>query len=344
MENNILPKEEILELVNIHKDHFTQMFRSKACSYLYKSTMNFIERNYTGDKFTEKVYKYIYGEKYCKQCNQLLSSKTFRSFFDGYCGEYCSKSCAYKSNERTNNIKLTKKEKYGNEAYNNLDKLKQTNLKKYGTEHNWSKNSSNREQCYITNEKRHGNRNWNNSKKSTKTKIQNGSYKKQKETLNKTCKERYNTEFYVMTDDFKNKFKKHFLITYGVEHPSHVPEFFEKGQYKWKSYTLPTGKIIKIQGYENLALDILLKENKESDVITSKKDMPTIWYFKNNTKHRYYPDIFLPKQNKFVEVKSEYTFSSKKEESMIKQQSVKTYGFLHEIWIFNKNHELISKI
>lgn len=37
--------------------------------------------------------------------------------------------------------------------------------------------------------------------------------------------------------------------------------------YKYKEYTLPSGEIVKCQGYENFALDILLKTYKEKDII-----------------------------------------------------------------------------
>lgn len=341
MVNKILSKKELLILVNIYKDHFTQYFKSKT---LYLPTYNFINSNYTGIKFTEKVYKYIYGEKYCKQCKVILKSKNFRSFFDGYCKEFCSKFCTYKNPERIQKIKLTKREKYGNENYNNYNKLKQTNLKKYGAEHNWSKNSSNREKCYITNEQKNGSRNWNNTKKSNETKIKNNSYPKQIESLSKTCLKKYNKPFYTQTEEFKIKFKKHFLENYGVDHPAQVAKFHEKNKYKSKNYILPSGKVIKIQGYENLALDSLFKIYKESDIITNKIHMPVIWYFLNKVKRRYYPDIFLEKQKKLIEVKSEYTFNCKKCENLKKQNASKKLGFSHEIWIYDKNKQLLSII
>ena len=35
--------------------------------------------------------------------------------------------------------------------------------------------------------------------------------------------------------------------------------------------------------------------------------MPAIWYEMDNIKHRYYPDIFIPCENRIIEVKSTYT-------------------------------------
>lgn len=338
METDILSKEKILSLINSYKDHFTQHFKS---AQLYQFTYSFINFNYTGIKFTEKVYKHIYGEKFCKKCNGLLTSKQFRSFFRGYQGEFCSKKCSSHSEDRINHIKQTKKDRYGTPTYNNLPKQKRTMLEKYGVDHNWSKKSPLREKCYETKLKLYGNKNWNNTKKSINTKLIRSSYKKQKESLKNTCRKKYGVDFYVQTKDFRKKSESTFLKRYGVIHPSQVPEFHDKcTSYKWKNYLLPSGKIVRIQGYENLALDQIFEVYKEEDIILSKKDMPVIWYVKNNTQHKYFPDIFIKSENKLVEVKSEYTFNSNKEESLLKQKYSKIYGYLHEIWIYKKNKTL----
>jgi hypothetical protein len=49
---------------------------------------------------------------------------------------------------------------------------------------------------------------------------------------------------------------------------------------KNKLYKLPSDEIIRVQGYEPLAIDILLKKYNENDIITQKKDMPIIMYKK----------------------------------------------------------------
>ena len=112
-------------------------------------------------------------------------------------------------------------------------------LKKYGDVHNSGRNSSVREKCYITNEKLHGNRNWNNTEKQKST-----TYKK-----------------------------------YGVYHITHSLYFLQKIlKKKWKQYKTPNGKIIKIQGDENYALDTLLKKFNENEIRTERKKMQKINY------------------------------------------------------------------
>jgi hypothetical protein len=344
MENNILSHNEILNIVNQFPDNFTQIFRSKKNYNLYGNTFSYINSTYDGIKFSEKLYKHVYGEKHCKKCNNLLTSKQFRSFFDGYVKEFCSKKCALHSIDRITNIKKTKLERYGNSSYNNLPLQQKTMMNKYGVTHNWNKNSISREKCYDTNEKLHGSRTWNNPEKSIETKIKNGSYIKQVGNLKKTCREKYGCDFVTQTSEMKEKSAQTNLKNFGVRFPSQHPDIVEKCYKNWKLFTYPSGNEIKVQGYEPAAINLLLKTILEDDIITKKRNIPEIWYILNNDKHRYYPDIFVKSQNKFIEVKSEYTFQSKKEETLIKHNTCLEMGYLHEIWIFNKQQTLVETI
>jgi DNA topoisomerase VI subunit A len=114
-----------------------------------------------------------------------------------------------------------------------------------------------------------------------------------------------------------------------------------KTSYLFKKYTLPSGKIINIQGYENYALDKMFKDNvKEDDICFIKKEVPIIWYEENNKKHRHYVDFFIKSLNKCIEVKSIWTFEKKQNNVLIKQNASKKIGYLYEIWIFEPNGNL----
>jgi hypothetical protein len=63
------------------------------------------------------------------------------------------------------------------------------------------------------------------------------------------------------------------------------PKVFASQVYKRKKYTLPSGKIIKYQGYENVAITEKLKEHNESELIFDATDMPRIEY-ENTVKNR----------------------------------------------------------
>lgn len=72
-----------------------------------------------------------------------------------------------------------------------------------------------------------------------------------------------------------------------------------------KLYTMPSGKVIKLRGYEPNFLDFVFKENilKEEDIIVSPE---RIRYICNGKSHFYYPDFFIPKWNLVVETKSSW--------------------------------------
>lgn len=140
--------------------------------------------------------------------------------------------------------------------------------------------------------------------------------------------------------DIMTKSKKTCLKKYGVEHPSQNAEIMakcSKNAYKLKDYIFPSGNVIKIQGYENYAIDELLQDGmSEKDIINGCKHVPEIWYEdERKIKHRHYVDIFIPRQNKCIEIKSTWTAEKKKDCIFLKQTAGKELGYEYEIWIYN---------
>jgi hypothetical protein len=132
-------------------------------------------------------------------------------------------------------------------------------------------------------------------------------------------------------------------------HPMHNAEIAEKAlknSLSKKVYTYPSGRNDNIQGYENWALDELLKnDTPEEDIITGRKEVPEIRYIGEDGKeHRYYVDIYIPSQNKCIEVKSTYTYDSDNVKVLLKQKAVKDAGYLCEIWIYNDKGEKLECI
>ncbi len=131
-----------------------------------------------------------------------------------------------------------------------------------------------------------------------------------------------------------------FFKKYKVHNAQQVPEIHEKTQknrYKFKDYILPSGKIVHVQGYEDKALKYIFTNNLygEDYIILNRKNMPEIWYFKDDKQHRYFPDIFIPAENKIIEVKSNYTLWSSKTVNYQKRDACLKLGFLFEFWIFS---------
>lgn len=110
----------------------------KYCSGKYfkkqqEEFYNYIDKNFTGETFAEKLYRYFYPNVgFCIRCNKPTK---FLSFVRGFT-PHCSKKCSTDDEARTEHIKQTCQERYGvsNPMKNNTikEKLKNKIVNKYG--------------------------------------------------------------------------------------------------------------------------------------------------------------------------------------------------------------------
>jgi hypothetical protein len=157
--------------------------------------------------------------------------------------------------------------------------------------------------------------------------------------IKNTMLEKYGVDNFSKHPSFLDKFKKTSQERYGVDYPNQNSEIYEnscKGRKHFKDYILPSGKKIRIQGYEGYALDILLNTYHEDDILTKKSDMPEVWYEFENKRRRYYPDIYIPSQNLIIEVKSTFTYKLETLQIHSKLNALKEMGFDANIWIIDK--------
>ena len=165
----------------------------------------------------------------------------------------------------------------------------------------------------------------------------------------KTCLKLYGAEHPIQIEEFKEKKIQTCLKLYGANHHmqnADIAENASKTAYKLKEYIMPSGEIRFLQGYENLGLDILLKTYQEDDIITSKKEVPELWYsFEDkDTRHRHYVDFYIPSVRKCIEVKSTWTYDRNEDKVLAKQAAAKQEGYAYEIWIFDDKKTLVKKI
>jgi hypothetical protein len=187
------------------------------------------------------------------------------------------------------------------------------------------------------------------------------------EKQKKTCLERFGVENASMAAASKEKTLKTYQEKYGDHpkrtlevhqkwvntclekyggHPNQNREVQVKSEFKgchYKDFVFPSGKVVKVQGYEHLALRKLLESVKEEDIVVGKSNVPTIDYWITEKKHVYFPDIFVPSENLLIEVKSEWSlqFPSNVEE---KAHASVAAGYVYEIWIFNGKQQFASRI
>ena len=149
--------------------------------------------------------------------------------------------------------------------------------------------------------------------------------------------QRYGVEYATQSQEFKDKCIATSLLRYGTRHPMQNKEIMSKNtasQYKKKKYTLPSHKVIDIQGYEHFALDDLLQTYREEEIVSGNDNVPELWYETDKT-HRHYVDFYIPKENLCIEVKSEWTLKTKKDNIFIKQAAAKEAGYKYEIWVYD---------
>jgi hypothetical protein len=195
-----------------------------------------------------------------------------------------------------------------------------------------------------------------------------------REKIKETMLSRYGSEHPSHVVSIREKFKRTMLSRYGVENPSNVAKFqekkiqtclekygvmhhiqdpdvkekMEKKRYKLKTFTMPSGKVINCRGYEPFAIQRLLEEGvDEIDIylehdIAKSSAFPKFMYEFRGSTHRYFPDIYDASNDKFIEVKSEYTNTYDPEKILAKIESVKKNNYDIEIWIFSKTGELLS--
>jgi len=275
----------------------------------------------------------IKGKCLTEKCEYIFD-KVFRQLVKS--GAYCNICSKIK---HQNNIKEAVLNKYGVENVFQLkeikDKSKNTCLEKYGVLYS-NQSQEIRNKSKKTCIEKYG---VDNPLKSNDIKIK----------IKQKCIEKYGVDNPLKSDVVRNKTKQFYLRTYGVEFNSQVPEIVEKAQkssFNKKTYVFPSGKEILCQGYEPFALDKLIKEEQilEEDIVTGCKNVPQIWYNdESGKKHRHYVDIFIPSQNRCIEVKSTWTArKDKKDKIYLKQNAAKELGYNYEIWIYNNKKEIVE--
>lgn len=245
--------------------------------------------------------------------------------------EYCSKKCGSSDEKSRIKYKETCLRKWGVDNFSKTDHFKefivQLNRDKYGVDW-YLKSNDFREKSIITCLLKYGFENY------TKT-------SEFKEKAKSSFLKKYGVDWYSKSSEFKQKFKKTCLDKYGCEHFLQSDFMSIKFKKQFKDYILPSGKMIRIQGYENKALDILLKKYVEDDLFISnaeiRSEIGIINYFIEDEEKIYIPDIYIKSENKIIEVKSKWTYELEVDKNRIKKETCLKSGFNFEFWIMNKS-------
>lgn len=126
--------------------------------------------------------------------------------------------------------------------------------------------------------------------------------------------------------------KKKMLQKYGVENYAQTGLI---NGYKWYEYELPSGRIVKYQGYEGKYIPILLRKYGEENICFETHEIPKIKYTFNNKNKVYFPDFYIPKDNLIIEIKSNWTLRANKELNEAKFKAVIDNGFNFKLKIYS---------
>jgi hypothetical protein len=162
-----------------------------------------------------------------------------------------------------------------------------------------------------------------------------------------TCRKNYNVDYPSQSKIVFAKYVKTIQEKYGIEFTniSQVSGIMDKkisSGISTRKYILPSGRILKIQGYENFGIEYLINSGiVEDDIVTGNKEIEneigTFWFNKNGKKCRYFPDIYVKSQRKVYEVKSAFTINLNIDLIELKRQSIISNGFTFAFLIFDKN-------
>lgn len=188
-------------------------------------------------------------------------------------------------------MQRTKMLRYGDPGYNNIEKIKQTNLSKYGVE-NISQTISGDQRADMQRRARDTCLAKYGTERYWESPALKSSYQKGKAAHNRTCLEKYGAECYTQSQNFKDrinertrKTKETNMKRYGVSNVSQIPGVASK---KGTHYHYRNGDDeIDFDSSWELALWIYAKDHHE-DIM---KNPCSFTYYYNGVQHVYFPDF-----------------------------------------------------
>lgn len=184
------------------------------------------------------------------------------------------------------------------------------------------------------------------------------SKKKMVEKIKKSCMDKFGVENAGQSEEIKKKIVNTFEVKYGM-HPKKTKEVQDKwtatclekfgghpnqnkevqikseaNSYHYKTYIMPSGNLVKYQGYEDKALDELVQLYEE-DICIGRANIPSVDYKVGDKKHVYFPDFYIKSLNKIIEVKSEWTIQLKRGNVEEKALATIKAGYKYEIWVYS---------
>jgi len=156
----------------------------------------------------------------------------------------------------------------------------------------------------------------------------------QSEECKRLMMEKYGAEYFVQSEECKRLM----MEKYGAEHAMQCPMLFRKAAaslFNRKPYIFKN-QTFMLLGYEDRAIDDILKEENIDVMYAGEcEEIPVFEYYIDGKKHLYYPDIYIPENNKIIEVKSVYTYNQDVEKNKYKAMCVSEH-YVFELRIYDR--------
>ena len=108
-----------------------------------------------------------------------------------------------------------------------------------------------------------------------------------------------------------------------------------KSGRKWREFTMPSGKIVLVQGYELFGLNELLETIKEEDILVHR-EVPRVKYKYGGIERIHFADFYIKSTNTLIDVKSNFTFSIEIEKNNAKKLFAEEQGYNYKFMIISR--------
>ncbi len=127
-------------------------------------------------------------------------------------------------------------------------------------------------------------------------------------------------------------------VKYAVSNPKVYRSIYLPGFYRTHQLTLPSGRTVNYQGYEDRAICFLLRSFAE-DEIAFGGELSFPWTDPQGDQHTYFPDLCIKPKQTAIEVKSEYTLAQSLADGTLIQKllAVRSHGWLPVVQLWGKD-------
>jgi hypothetical protein len=303
---------EILQIIqeyHLAKNYRGLLSKINKNPLLKSSLLSLFESRFSFNvSLSEGIYLIIntlYEKPKCSVCSNAVK---FKNPSLGYL-RTCSNTCAQLDKKTIELRKTTSLKKYGVDHYTKTDEYKKLLAERINS-HNFGFSCDGYKNYLLKN---------------------NVSNVSQIPHVKQLIKETVKNRSYEENLMILNKIKATLFSKYGV-----INGFELATRFLYKEFILPSGTVIKLQGYEDVGLKELLNTYNEMDIIYDRKKVPVILYDIDTIKKRYYTDFWIPSANLIIEIKSKWTYNVNKDITHAKLKAATTYGYNAELWICDK--------